>query len=303
MTNTQNLTLVIILIVAASLVLLGSCLFVVTMSIIKWDFSVLGVKNVTNEHAISEDFTSISVNTDTADVTFLPSEDESCRVVCVEPQKLSHSVTVVDSVLKIEEVDSRAWYEHISIFSRPTGITVYLPRSEYASLCVKATTSDVKVASGFTFEGIDVSVSTGDIDLEGISTGALKLSASTGKISAKSVSCTDVSVKVTTGTVCLKDVSCKSLTSSGGTGDITLTNVVASESFSIERSTGDVKLEDCDASTLNVKTRTGDVRGTLLTEKIFFTNTSTGKVDVPRCTSGGSCDISTTTGDIAIEIK
>ncbi|MBE6535440.1 MAG: hypothetical protein E7677_02310 [Ruminococcaceae bacterium] len=114
MANTQNLTLIIILIVAASLVLLGS--FVVTMSIIKWDFSVLGVKNVTNEHAISEDFTSISVNTDTANVTVFPSPDGACRVICVELEKEIHSVSVTDGTLNIQLTDSREWYEHISIF-------------------------------------------------------------------------------------------------------------------------------------------------------------------------------------------
>ena len=304
MEHTHTLTLMILLIVATSLIFIGSCIFVVAMSVIKWDFSALGTPNETNVHTPIEDFNSISVSTSTADITFLPSEDERCSVVCVDQKNLTHSVTVADGVLKIEKVDSRTWYDHITLFSRPTSITVYLPKSEYASLYVSSSTSDVKLSSGFTFNSIDVTLSTGDVDVEGVTTGALSLSVSTGNVSAKSINCGgEVFVKVSTGKVNLTDTTCKSLVSGGSTGDITLTSVVASESFSIERSTGDVRFEGCDATTITVKTDTGDVRGTLLSEKIFFTSTSTGKVNVPRSTSGGSCDISTITGDIIIDIK
>ena len=40
----------------------------------------------------------------------------------------------------------------------------------------------------------------------------------------------------------------------------------------------------------------------LLSPKIFFTETSTGKVQVPRSLSGGECGITTSTGDIKLEI-
>ncbi len=304
MGNTHNLTLIILLIAATALVLIGSCLFVVTMSAVNWDFSVLGTKNVTNEYAVGEDFNSISVKTDTARVVFLPSDDGSCRVTCVEREKETHSVSVTDSSLNIQLVDSRAWYEHVSIFSLPTTVTVYLPKAEYDSLAVNTSTGDVKIAKNFTFGGIEIQASTGTVELENISAGSLNISLSTGAITAKSVNCSgDVSVRVTTGDVRLADVACKNLNSIGGTGDLTLTSVVASESFYIERSTGNITFDGCDADTLTVKTGTGNVSGSLLSKKIFFTSTSTGKISVPKCTSGGACEVSTTTGDIIIEIK
>lgn len=313
----------VLLIIAACLIVLGSLLFVTVMSVAKWDFTVLGAKYETIVYTPSADFNSISVNTDTADVFFAPSEDESCRVVCLEQEKVTHSVTVADGVLCIQLVDNRAWYEHISIYTKASTVTVYLPKSEYASLCVKADTSDVEIPKGFNFGNIEVCVSTGDVRclasssngtkigtstgkilIESVSVGSLDLVASTGDITATSVACGgDISVNVSTGKVRFTDVTCKNLTSSGGTGDITLTNAIASEKFSIERSTGDVTFEGCDASSLTVKTGTGDVRGALLTEKIFFTSTRTGTVNVPKCTSGGTCDIATSTGDITIEIK
>ena len=52
-----------------------------------------------------------------------------------------------------------------------------------------------------------------------------------------------------------------------------------------------------------VKTSTGNVKGTLLSDKIFVTDTSTGRVSVPKTTSGGKCEITTSTGDIEIELE
>jgi DUF4097 and DUF4098 domain-containing protein YvlB len=63
-----------------------------------------------------------------------------------------------------------------------------------------------------------------------------------------------------------------------------------------------VKFEKSDAAELSIKTDTGDVTGTLLTEKIFDAKSSTGDVDVPKTGSGGKCEIRTGTGDIRIKI-
>ena len=79
--------------------------------------------------------------------------------------------------------------------------------------------------------------------------------------------------------------------------------MIATERFSIERSTGDVQLNGCDADEIYVKTDTGDVSGNLLTEKVFFAETDTGDIDVPRTNAGGRCEIITDTGDIRIQIQ
>ena len=118
-----------------------------------------------------------------------------------------------------------------------------------------------------------------------------------------SVACTgDVSLTVDTGKAWLSRVSCKSLYSTGDTGDLCLQDVIATEQFSIERNTGDVELERCDAADIFIKTSTGDVEGSLLSEKLFQAKSSTGDIEVPPPTSGGKCEIVTGTGDIEIEI-
>lgn len=78
--------------------------------------------------------------------------------------------------------------------------------------------------------------------------------------------------------------------------------MTASGAFSIERSTGDVEFDGSDADEITVKTSTGDVRGTLKSEKVFLTDTSTGWINVPKTTSGGRCEITTSTGNIDIAI-
>ena len=72
--------------------------------------------------------------------------------------------------------------------------------------------------------------------------------------------------------------------------------------MSVKAVTGDVLFENSDAKNVTVKTTTGDVEGNLLTDKAFTTDTTTGKVRVPDSSTGGRCEISTTTGDIKIEI-
>ena len=72
--------------------------------------------------------------------------------------------------------------------------------------------------------------------------------------------------------------------------------------MTLTRTTGDVTFDRSDASELYVDTSTGDVTGTFLTSKIFITNTTTGKIDVPETTEGGVCKINTTTGKIIIDI-
>ena len=51
-----------------------------------------------------------------------------------------------------------------------------------------------------------------------------------------------------------------------------------------------------------VETDTGDVTGSLLSDKVFITKSDTGSIDVPKTVTGGKCEITTDTGDIKIEI-
>ena len=311
------------LIVAALLVLAGSIMFVGVMTVLDWDFSKLGTNPYeTNLHAITEDFQDISIRTNTATITFLPSPDGKCTVECYEREKALHAVTVEDGTLVIKVQDTRAWYEYIGINVGFPKITVYLPESQYASLFVKASTGSIKIPQDFTFTTADLTVTTGSVNfnasaseeikiktttgnirVENTSAGALNLSASTGAITLSKVSCEgDADLRVTTGKTMLTDVSCRNLISTGSTGDIALTNVIADEKITIERSTGDIVFIGCDASEIYAEASTGDITGSLLTEKVFFAQSDTGRINVPKTITGGRCELATDTGNIKIEI-
>ncbi len=311
------------LITATSFILIGCIAFVGVMAILEWDFTKLSTtKYETNEYEIDEIYKDISIITDTAKIEIVPSENGKTSVICREQKNIKHSVEVKDGTLTIEITDSRRWYEHIGINFAQQTITLSLPKGEYGTFLVDSDTSNVEISKDFTFQSIDVELSTGkvinyasandikiktstgDICTEGITTGSLELSASTGKITVSDIICDgDMRIDVTTGKTDILNATCKSFYSSGSTGDLNFKNVVASEKISVIRSTGDVRLEKSDAAEIIVKTDTGNVSGTLLSGKIFFAQTDTGRVSVPKTTSGGRCEITTDTGNITFEIE
>ena len=273
------------LVVAASLVALGIIIFGVVMSMLEWNFAKLStVKYETNIYEIGEDFHNISIKTDTSDVTLLLSDDGKVKVECYESEKEKHSVTVENDTLIVDITNDRKWYDYIGIGVGGQKITVYLPASEYGSLNIKDSTGDIKV-DDLCVSSMELSVTTGDIEISDIKCRG------------------DIKIGVITGKMNVKNVECKNLTSSGSTGDTDMTGVIAKEKLDIKRTTGDVNLDGCDAGELCIKVTTGDVKGSLLSEKVFAVKTSTGDKDVPKTTSGGLCEITTTTGDIIITIK
>ncbi len=287
------------LITAAFLVVVGFIIFASVMQVNGWEFTKLSTVNYqTNTYEIAEDFSQISIETDTADIVFALSDGKS-KVVCTEQTNLTHTVTVDDGILKIGIVDEREWYEHIGISMVNSQITVYLSENEYNSLFIDEDTGDIEISDNFKFQTIDISTSTGDINLKGVEAKDIDLSVSTGHIFAEKINCEEnLKISVSTGKTELKDIVCKNLSTQGSTGDIHLENVIVAEKITAERSTGDIVFERCDAAELSITTDTGDVRGNLLTDKIFYTETDTGRVDVPKSTVGGICEISTDTGNI-----
>ena len=271
---------------------------------------------------ISEDFDDIYIDIDATDVNLLISEDDKCHVVAYTQKNINYSVSVEDGTLKISHKDDRKWYEYVNIVLESSSLTVYLPKSEYSALTLRGSTGDVLLSQNFRFESIDMSVSTGDLNVSASVTGAVSLKATTGDIELSdmssasvylSISTGDIEVRnvacegdfgfdVRTGDVELKNITCGNLYSEGSSGNIEMDNVISSGKMTLERSTGDISLYACDATELYIETTTGDVKGVLLTSKIFNTHSSTGKVDVPETTTGGICKIKVSTGNIIFTI-
>lgn len=320
----MNKTAKIWLTAGAILLLLGVALFVSAMAAGGWDLNKLGTAAyTTNTYEPGGDFQHISIDVDTAEIEFIPSEDGTCRVVCFEDEKVKHAVSVQNGTLTVKTVDTRKWYEHISVSFISPKLTVYLPQSAYGSLTVKTHTGDMTIPEDLSFESltvkgdtcdvscfasarewVEIDLSTGDIALEGVTAERMELKTDTGRVRVRRAAVGEsIRIETDTGRVTLEDVTCEDLDAKSDTGSITLENVVASGKFTLETDTGGVALNDSDASEISVETDTGDVTGQLLSDKIFMTDTDTGRVSVPSSTTGGKCQIKTATGDIRVGVR
>ena len=273
------------LIAATVLLTVGLAMLAVLILKYNWDFDKLSAKKFeTNSYNINDEFNNISINTNDADITFALAKDGKCKVECYEETKAKHSVEVREDTLFVNICNEKAWYDYIGIYFKSAKITVYLPKNEYSSFDIKGKTSDVCIEN-IGMESLNISVSTGDVTASDIICGG------------------DITVGVSTGDLHLTNIVCKNVISQGSTGDILLKNVIASEKFSLKRSTGDIEFDGSDAAEIFAKTTTGDVTGSLLSEKVFITQSDTGTIKVPKSTKGGKCEINTNTGDIKIKIK
>lgn len=309
----------ILLSVALILILVGGAAFTVLLAHCDWEFTKLSEKRYeTHTYEITESIDRLFISADTADIRILPAEDSICRIVTRDHRDITYTPTVEDGTLTVAHSDERAWHDHITFFGGRSTVTVYLPAGEYAALTVDTSTGDVEIPRDFTFGSMKITLSTGDITtsasvtgearfaastgdmtLTGLSAGTLTLAVSTGDITLADVACAGrIAITVTTGDTRMTSVSMGSLTTKGSTGDIRMTDTVAEGTLSIERSTGDVTLDGCDAAEVFIRTSTGDVCGRFLTDKVFLVETSSGDREVPRTTSGGRCEITTSSGDV-----
>ncbi len=306
-------------IIAVSLIITGLVFCTCALFIENFDFKKLATDKYQSEtYTLTEDFTDIEINVDTDDIEFLPSDDGICKVICTETDKLKHSVRVEKGKLIIKIMDKRRWFDHIGIFFGESKMTVYLPKSEFEFLFIENDTGDIKLPSDFSFGSAEIETDTGDINFNSAVISNLSLTTDTGNIGAKGISSDKLSLETDTGNISiisatvggitdietdtgdvkLEDVKGGSLKAESSTGNITFKNTVLNENIEVENDTGDVKFDGSDANEIYVKTSTGDVGGNFITEKVFVTQTSTGKINVPESTNGGKCKITTSTGDI-----
>lgn len=329
--------------ISLAIVLIGAVAFVIPLAASGWDFSILNTSSYnTKTYEITDAVSSISINIDTADITFVTTDSDTARVECFEKENLPHSVTVDNGVLNISYTDNTKWYDYISLGVDNTHITVYLPSGAYDALSISASTGDITIPQGFEFNTATVSLSTGDTDFSANVSGDLVISASTGDVEVSNLASGTLAISTSTGDIEISNVSVSggasvtlstgsatvenstfaSLYTKGSTGELSISGGKIDGELSIERSTGDTKLSNfvcaslvlnCDTGNVDfdsfdtignitVETTTGNVKGTLLSPKIFIHKTSTGKVDLPETTEGGVCKITTSTGNIKISI-
>lgn len=305
--------------VAVILIATGIVIYVGTLLTVNFDFTRLNtVSFKTNTYNVEEPFTNISVMAAEGDVKLLPSDDGKCRVVCTEGEKIYHSVAVDNNTLTVERFDSRKWYECIGVYWGKMEITVYLPQYEYETLYIKSVSGNITIPEAFTlgkaeikntsgevsfksYVKNDLSVNTvsGDLHLSGVNSKNVDVQSTSGEIDLQEITSAEkISVKTVSGSINLSSINAKTYACKSTSGDIVFSNVIAAEGITVKSVSGNIELLSCDGDTLSIKTTSGDVSGSLLTQKIFITETESGDVDVPNTLSGGKCEIKTVSGNI-----
>ena len=311
--------------IGAAMLGAGALICGISFATMGFDSTKLGTAEyVTNTTEVKDKFQHITISSNIEDVELVPADDDGCKVVCYEEKDDPYKVYVKKDTLMIEKEKKTGWkLFNFGIVTEEPKITVYLPDDSYKALQIETDTGDAYIPGDFSFErigtetdtgdvscyasadeGVDITTNTGDIIISNVSSKELKLASDTGKMEISNAEISgDVAVWENTGKVSMENVTCRKFTAEEDTGDLTMTNVVAKDEFHLESNTGDVRFDGCDAGTIYVRTDTGDVSGTLLTEKTFITDSDTGNIEIPRTKSGGTCEITTDTGDIQIDIK
>lgn len=265
-------------------------------------YSANTAKLVTNEYMV-DNFSKLNVETTTANIEVRVSEEKTSKVICMENSKIPHLVNVEDGTLTIKPDDKRNWFDKaFSFVPYETNIIIYTSSTNFLAANFKASTGNIAVPKDFVFTSLNVETSTGDSSLKCRVLDEYNVTASTGKVNVETIA-KNLNVVTSTGNITVS-ATLENLNISASTGSVTLNNTLVGKNPKIKTSTGDVTLNDSDASSIDIETSTGYVKGTLLTYKLFDVKTSTGKISIPPSILGGNpCNIKTSTGDINITIK
>lgn len=147
-------------IIAAVMVIAGIAIITGVLFAYDFDFTRFNTENVvTHTYPVSQTFRHIRLDTPEEELCLLPSKDGTCRVVCRDTEKLTHTAEVKDGTLVITATDLRKWYDHVGIFtSDEPAVTVYLPPEVSASLESLSVSADTVITSS-----ADADMSLGDI--------------------------------------------------------------------------------------------------------------------------------------------
>ena len=293
------------LITAASLLLVGVVIFVCAMVGLDWRFEKVSVFEYERcQFEINDGYKNIVISVAMTDVELVATDEAVCRVECRDIKNIEYSAEVVNDTLVIKSIDKRRWYERIGFgVMNGQGVTVYMPKGEYGNIEITSNTGGQKIPADFAFDSIALSANTGNISCFASAAADIKIKTGTGDIRLEDISARLVGLTVTTGRTHVKNVSCDSLSSEGNTGDFDARGLICADSITVSRNTGDVRLNSSDAPKITVETGSGDVSGSLLTDKTFIADTTTGRVDLPRTVSEQECRVTTTTGNIDFTIE
>lgn len=263
--------------------------------------------------------------------------DEKKRYHTVEVIDNTLTINSIDSRKWYEEF----YFGFIFNWNDSISLSIYLPKKEYTELYVNTFSGDINIANSFTFKNAKVESTSGDIKCSAKFKGDVKFDSTSGDIELSNVSANNISADTTSGDINISSISADNIsadTTSGEveisyanakdklyadstsgdlnildskaydiflestSGDVNMRNTVSLGNLKIESTSGDIEFYRCDGKSINFNSVSGDIEGSLLTEKLFLTDTTSGDISVPNCISDEQCRITTTSGDIEVTI-
>ena len=280
------------------------------------------VRFTTNIHEISDSFDKIIIDAYNCDVSFELSNDKKCSIEFVEHPDLHCIFDSNDGNLIISTDDHRNWFDNLFVFNTSSKIKVYLPKDKYTYLFINCGRGDISVPDSLTFDSLSIVNESGNVECSADVPGSLSIDNTLGDIRVEKAKVGDVILTNSSGNISVADceskniininqvssdivlegIKGKSVVVGCDSGDAFLTDVVTTNNITIENSIGNVVFDKSDSASINVNTKSGDIKGNLISEKIFTANTISGKKSVPDTKAGGECVLMSDSGNIKIEI-
>ncbi len=276
-------------------------------------------------YKIDQRFNDISVSAGMYDIELRLSETGKSYVDCLESDDVKISVEVENNTLKIYEKIIATLIKPVIFNTESPYAVIYLSEKEYKNLEIKTSSGDIEcLENDLYFVNGELSASSGDIEFSAnvseeltaetfsgniefkdkkAAFGNASLSATSGNIQLLSAVKNNLLADTSSGDIEIDNSSPRTAEISATSGDIQLKNVIAESKLSAETSSGNITLKKCDSKEIELESTSGDIDGTLLSDKLFEADSSSGNIDCPPSIKDGDmCRITTTSGDISISI-
>ena len=304
-----------LIVVAALLIVAGVSLILGAMNMTE------GKKGNMKEYTFANaGIRALDLDTGAAAVDLRPATDGIVRVQCVESATLKYNIVLDDGTLHVERERAAGW-PFFSVSLKEDYVRIWLPERDYESLWVKSSSGGVGVPEDFRFgtaiitassggvgfsadvtDELNIQTSSGGVAVAGASPKTLFIRASSGGVALSDMQPGNVRLSLSSGGLRLSDMHCTGdLSAESSSGSIRFSDVTADGTMTVECTSGSIKLEDCDASELHLHCTSGSITGRLLTPKTYIANATSGSVHVPSGSSGGICEVKTTSGSIRFE--
>lgn len=251
---------------------------------------------------------SVRIRVTVDDLSVGLSPDSDVHLTCYDTVYVKNEIVATpDSLILVQEgipqtrwLDLRRWFFH---WSASTGVQLLLPAGFCGELDLSSTTGDIDLEglaparlavgsttgalrlNGLAVDELSLAATTGDITLDSVDVaGSLRLASTTGRKALTGVTARSLDIGSSTGDILLVDVAADSIDCRASSGAITLTDVGVG-ALDVTATTGDVRLKRLDADSVRIRVTTGSVTGTLR-----------GDADKYR----GALDIDTNTGDVRL---